>query len=97
MQPTDQRTEIARGQYATEALDNPLIGEALVAWEKEITEAWKTSPLRDVDGRERLRLMLEASRQFQAFLSRTMETGKLAEVQIEQQRTLMDRARGLLR
>ena len=97
MTPTNERTEIARGQDAEALRDNPLLAEALDAWEMEITEAWKTSPLRDAEGRERLRLMLEASRMFRRFVATTVDTGRLAEIQTQQQRTMMDRVRGLLR
>lgn len=92
-----ERTEIARGQQAAEALDNPIVVEALEAWEREVIESWKTSPLRDVEGRERLRLMLEASKAFRGYMTRTLETGKLAEIQLQQSRTMMDRVRGVFR
>lgn len=69
--------ELNRATRAQEALENPLIAEALAAWETEITEAWKQSPLRDVEGREKLRLMLEAARSFQTHLLKTVETGKV--------------------
>ena len=93
----NERAEIARGQHAAEALDNPIVIEALDAWELEITEAWKSSPLRDAEGRERLRLMLEAARTFRAYMARTLETGKLAEIQVQQARTMADRVRGAFR
>ena len=83
-EPTPAQTEIARAQQAQAALDNPLIAEALLAWETEITRTWADSPLRDAEGREALRRMLEASRQFKRFLTATMETGKLAQVKAQQ-------------
>lgn len=73
--------EIVRANHAQDALNNPLISEALSHYEKELTEAWKTSPLRDVEGRERLRLMLAAHQAFASYLQTTIETGKLAKVQ----------------
>lgn len=77
------QAELTRSSQAQAALENPLIAEALSAWEMEITEAWKTSPLRDAEGRERLRLMLEASKQFKAHLERTVETGQIRRAQIQ--------------
>lgn len=68
---------LARAAKAQEALDNPLIAEALSAWETEITDAWKKSPLRDVEGREKLRLMLEAANTFKTHLEAVVATGKL--------------------
>lgn len=69
--------DLHRAAQAQEALENPLIAEALAAWETEITEAWKKSPLRDVEGRERLRLMLEAAQSFKAHLNTVIATGKM--------------------
>lgn len=69
--------ELHRAAKAQEALENPLIAEALAAWETEITEAWKQSPLRDVEGRERLRLMLQAAQEFQKHMNAVMANGKL--------------------
>lgn len=66
-----------RAARAQELLDNPLLSEALDAWDKEITDAWKNSPLRDAEGREKLRLMLEASKTFKSHLLKTVETGQV--------------------
>lgn len=71
---------LIRANRAAELLDNPILSEALQAYETEITEAWKNSPLRDAEGREKLRQMLEAHRKFTTFLVNTMESGKLARV-----------------
>jgi hypothetical protein len=98
MEPTPARVEMQRGADADAALANPLIAEALSAWESEITRSWQTSPLRDVEGRERLRLMLEASKSFRAYLLQTMQTGQLARetmlaetrLQQERQRTMQE-------
>ena len=89
---TDEREQLQRAAHAEEALNNPLITEALQAWESEITQAWQDSPLRDVEGRERLRLMLQAAKQFRAHLQTTMETGKLIRAQTREP-SLWDRVR----
>ena len=47
----------------------------------EITSAWKASPLRDLDGRERLRLMLEAQIKFRQYLQSVIDTGKLTKIE----------------
>jgi hypothetical protein len=98
IEPTPAHVEMQRGADADAALANPLIAEALSAWETEITRTWQTSPLRDVEGRERLRLMLEASKSFRAYLLQTMQTGQLARetmlaetrLQQEQRRTMQE-------
>ena len=92
-EPTPARIEMLRGAQAQELIDNPLIAEALSAWETEITKAWKTSPLRDAEGRESLRRLLEASTRFRRYLTQTIETGQLARVQQERETAMQKAAR----
>jgi hypothetical protein len=84
---------LVRANRAKEVLDNPLLIEALAHYEQEITSQWKASPLRDVEGRERLRLMLAAHEHFQSYLTSTMEAGKLARVR---QPTIPERVMSLV-
>ena len=76
---TDEELLI-RANRAREVLENPLLEEALAHYEQEIVSLWKASPLRDVEGRERLRLMLAAQEHFRTYLTNTMAAGKLARV-----------------
>jgi hypothetical protein len=78
------RTEMQRGEWARQLQENPLLREALDTYETEIVEAWKTSPVRDAEGRERLKLMLDAQKRFRSFLETTATTGKLASTQVQQ-------------
>jgi len=94
---TKLRREVQRGADAQALLDNPLLSEALAAFEQEITDQWKKSPLRDVEGREKLRLMLEASAKFSAYLLTTANTGKLAVESIRQKRTVAQRVSDWMR
>lgn len=92
--PTPAAVEIQRGELARQALENPIVVEALNAWEQEITTTWQNSPLRDVDAREKLRLMLEAGRQFRQHLTRTLETGELRKAQTPKKPGVLQRLRG---
>lgn len=69
--------DLSRAAQAAELLEHPLIVEALQAFELEIIEAWKKSPARDVEGRERLRMMLDSQEKFKACLQSMVNTGKL--------------------
>lgn len=84
-------TEIDRERQARELLEHPLLAEALDTYEREITETWKTSPLRDAEGREKLHQMLTAATRFRAFLTQTIQTGQMARIQLERERTKWDR------
>lgn len=76
---TDEELLI-RANRARELLENPVLQEAMAHYELEILNAWKNSPLRDAEGREKLRLMLDAHQKFKTFLENTLEAGKLAKV-----------------
>jgi hypothetical protein len=82
-EPTPARTELYRAARAQELLDNPLMAEALAAWEQEITLQWQNSPLRDNEGREHLRRLLQASREFKLYLSSVAQTGALVRLDLE--------------
>lgn len=71
---------LIRANRAKEALENPVLIEALEHYEKEMVKAWMTSPQRDAEGRERLFLMLSAHRAFREYLENTLESGKLARI-----------------
>lgn len=71
---------LVRANRAREALENPVLQEALDHYEQELVLAWKKSPQRDQDGRERLHLMLTAHRAFREYLENTLESGKLARI-----------------
>lgn len=75
--------DIARGERARLILAEPLFIEAFEALERELTDAWANSPARDVDGRETLWLSLKLTKQVRQHLISVMETGKLAEIQLE--------------
>lgn len=60
--------EIQRGERAALLLQDEMLTEALETIETEYTEQWKNSPVRDVDGREKLFLMVKTAQKFRAEL-----------------------------
>lgn len=77
--------EIQRGARAAELLQDPLLAETLDTIEQEYTEQWKSSPARDVEGREKLWLMIKTAEKFRAELASVLETGQLAKRRLAQQ------------
>lgn len=75
--------DIARGERARLLLAEPLFIEAFETLEQELTDAWANSPARDADGRETLWLSLKLTRQIRQHVISVMETGKMAEMQLE--------------
>lgn len=70
--------EIRRGEHAAQLLNDELLQEAFATIEKEYTAQWLSSPERDVEGRERLRLMVKTLHRLQLELQSTLETGHIA-------------------
>lgn len=87
----DQR--VYHGDRAREVLENEAFAQAFADIEQELTEAWKTSPQRDVEGRERIHLSLTLLGKLKACLTTTMETGKLAKLEIQHKRSITERLR----
>ena len=87
------RNEMERGNQARELLDNQLIAEFFSENEKEIWQAIKTSPIRNVEDREKLLLMFRTMEKFRSFLVQTLETGKMASLTMESRRSRLQKAR----
>lgn len=83
--------EAFNGSRAREVLDNEVFQQAYDAIETELIERWKNSPARDQEGREKLWMYLHIHRQLKENLTRIMEGGKLAELNLERDRTMRER------
>tara|TARA_R100000995_G_scaffold48357_1_gene23152 strand:+ start:6460 stop:6720 length:261 start_codon:yes stop_codon:yes gene_type:complete len=74
-----RREERDRGARAQAILKDPLVVEALETLEQQYIDAWKTSPNRDEEGRERIYLLMKSLEVFKGHLISVVETGKLAD------------------
>jgi hypothetical protein len=88
---------IYQANRAKEVLDNEAYQLAFDQIKAEIDAQWKSSPARDVDGRERLWLMQSLLTKLQTTLQQTMDSGKLAAADLRHKQTLRERASDLLR
>jgi len=77
----EQRLYLA--SRAKEVTENEAYTDAFESIKTEIQTQWETSPARDTDGRERLWLMQSLLLKLQATLQSTMDSGKLAQVEID--------------
>lgn len=77
-------------------LENDQFKQAFEAIEQEITEAWKTSPVRDEDGRRELFRLLMSAQKFKTVLQARLETGKLASLELERKRTMPQKVKELI-
>lgn len=85
--------EIDRARQAQELIEHPLFREALDTYRQRLMTEWADSPARDTQGREHLWLMLKTADAVQRHLEQLMQTGRLASLQLENKRSLMQRAR----
>src|SRR5574337_1296579 len=81
------------GSRAKDVLENEAFSAAFDAIEQELVNAWKSSPARDAAGRENIWTYLHMLHKLKAQLVSTMETGKLAQLDLEHKRTLVERAK----
>lgn len=93
MTTLDRRLDL--GNRAKEVLDNEAFTAAFEATEQEVIEQWTNSPARDAEGREKLWQYLMLLRKVRANLQTTLETGKLAQLELQHKQTLAERARGM--
>ena len=85
--------EQERARQAQELAENPLFKESLATYRERLMTQWAESPARDTEGREKLWLMLKTAEAVERHLVELMETGKLASIQLEQRRSLAERAK----
>lgn len=80
---------------AREVLENEVFIQVWADVEQELTKAWQESPARDVEGREKIFLTLQMLRKLHKAIQSTLDSGKLAEKELQHKKTLADRARGM--
>ena len=85
--------QIHNGSRASEVLTNEQFTGAFEAIEQELMNAWKQSPQRDAEGREKIFTYLTLLAKVKTHLVSTMETGKLAQLEVRHKRTMLDQAR----
>lgn len=90
---TTPEQRIYNGNRAREVLENESFIQAFSDIEQEVIEQWKNSPARDEAGRERLWTYLMLMQKFRTQLQTTLETGKLAELDLNHKRSLMDKVK----
>lgn len=86
-------TRLYEGDRAKEVLENEVFQRVFADIESEVIESWKTSPARDQEGREKIWQYLMLLQKVKAHLTTTLETGKLAQLELQHQQSLADRVK----
>lgn len=93
MIPMTLEERLYNGDRAKEVLENEQFIAAFESIEQEIIDQWKTAPARDAEGREKLWTYLHLLQKVRTCMTNTLETGKLAKLELEHQRSLRQRVR----
>lgn len=78
--------EYLNGQYAKEVLNNPAYKEAWERIREGLINAMNQSPMGDEKTHTKLVMALQITNKIQKQLETTMETGKLAEIQLNEKK-----------
>ena len=84
---------IYNGDRAREVLENEAFDQAFTDMKTEIIEQWTNSPVRDQEGREKLYQLLRLADKLKANLQTSLETGKLARLEMDHQESLLKKAK----
>lgn len=82
------KDELRRGEQARLLLQNELYQEAVTQVRQAIIDKWISAPLRDREGQHELKIMLKLLGDVTGYIQTAMETGKLAQIQLEGERRM---------
>ena len=85
--------ESARGARARALLESEPFKNALEAVKSGIVRAWETSPVRDAEGQQYLRLMRKVLDDLIKHISDAADSGKMADIQLHQEHDLRARVK----
>ena len=74
----------ARAVGAQALLENDLFNEALESIERDLIAAWKATPARDTDGRERCWSAIQQLGKIKGFVETVLRDGKLASAKLKE-------------
>lgn len=80
--------ELRRGEQARQLIENELYQDAITNVKQAIIDKWQQAPLRDREGHHELKLMLKLMGDLTGYIQTTMETGKMAQIQLESERRM---------
>lgn len=80
--------ELRRGELARQLLQNEVYQDAVSKVKEAIIDKWQQAPMRDREGHHELKLMLKLLGDLTGYIQSTMETGKMASIQSEQEHSM---------
>jgi hypothetical protein len=80
--------EVQQARQAKELLENAVFKAAIDNIRAGIYEKWRIAPIRDKEGMHELKLMDKVLSEIEGYFKQVIETGKMAEIQLEQEEKL---------
>lgn len=87
-EPVSTSDELRRGEQARQLLQNELYQDAVTQVRQAIIDKWISAPMRDIEGQHELKLMLKLLGDLTGYVQTTLETGKMAQIQVESERRM---------
>lgn len=87
---------IYRADQARAVLENEAFQRAFSDIKQEITTQWTQSPVRDVEGREKLYSLLRLADKLELTLKASLTDGKLAAEEMTRRQTLLEKGKELI-
>ncbi len=81
-----QRKEALRGEDAARVLESPAFNAAMQMLKDEIFAQWSKAPVRDAEGQLLLLQLHKLANKFEGLLTGMVETGKLAQINLDSER-----------
>lgn len=75
--------ETSRGQEARDLFESPMFREAFDTVESSILQKWKDCSVKDKDVQHELKQMFHVLSEVKRYIQTVMETGKMAQIQLE--------------
>lgn len=84
----NQHEEVQQGYLAKQLLENEVFKSAMENVRLGIYEKWKSCPVRDHEGQHELKLMDKLLGEIEGYIKQVVDTGKMAEIQLDNERKL---------
>lgn len=77
-----------QGYEARQLLENEVYKSAIENVRAGIVEKWRSCPIRDREGQHELKLMDKLLSELEGYIKQVVDTGKMAEIQLENERRM---------
>ncbi len=85
--------ELARANECAQILGNKYVREALSQIREALVEQWQRTPVAQTDLREKIWAIYNGAVKFEEILKSHIDTGKMAAIEMERKRSLLERAK----